>query len=74
MLQRGLFGAAAVVMACAIGAALVQLAILILGLDSPIAITLVTLTGLVLLNSLRRRLHVGPRHRFAAKNPHGLHR
>jgi len=73
MLQRGLFCAAAVVMACAIGAALVQLAILILGFSSPIAITAVTLAGLVLLNSLRRRLRA-PRHRFAAKNPHGIHR
>lgn len=73
MLQRGFFCAAAVVMACAIGAALLQLAILILGFSSPIAITVVTLAGLVLLNSLRRRLRA-PRHRFTAKNPHGIHR
>jgi hypothetical protein len=73
MLQRGLFCAAAVVMTFAIGAALAQLAILILGFSSPIAITLATLAGLILLNSLRRRLRT-PRHRFAAKNPHGIHR
>jgi hypothetical protein len=57
MLQRGLFGAAAAVMVCAIGAAVLQLAVLILGMSSPVAITVITLVALVLLNSLRRRIH-----------------
>jgi hypothetical protein len=57
MLQRGLFGAAAAIMVCAIGAAVLQLAVLILGMSSPVAITVITLVALVLLNSLRRRIH-----------------
>jgi Flp pilus assembly protein TadB len=74
MLQRGLFCAAAVVMAGAIGAALLQLAVMILGMSSPIAITVIVLVGLTLLNSLRRRLRPASRHRFGARNPHSLHR
>jgi hypothetical protein len=56
MLQRGLFCAAAVIMVAAIGAAVVQLAILILGFSSPVSITVITVVGILLLNSLRRRL------------------
>jgi membrane protein implicated in regulation of membrane protease activity len=74
MLQRGLFCAAAAVMVCAIGAALVQLAVLILGFSSPVAITVITLVAVVLLNSLRRRLRATARHRFGPRNPHGIHR
>jgi hypothetical protein len=64
MLQRGLFCAAAAVMACAIGAALVQLALLILSFSSPVAITVITLACLVLLNSVRRRRRAALRHRL----------
>ena len=46
MLQRGLFRVAAAVMVCAIGAAVLQLAVLILGMSSPIAITVITLVAL----------------------------
>jgi Flp pilus assembly protein TadB len=74
MLQRGLFCAAAAVIICAIGAALLQLAVLILGFSSPVAITMITVMGVILLNSLRRRLRATSRHRFAQKNPHGSHR
>lgn len=66
MVQRGLFCAAAAVMVCAIGAAVLQLAILILGMSSPVAITVITLVALALLNSLRRRLRPATRH--------GIHR
>ena len=52
MLQRGLFCAAAAVMVCAIGAALLQLAVMILSFSSPVAITLITLVAVVLLNPL----------------------
>jgi hypothetical protein len=55
MFQRGLFCAAAAVMICAIGAALLQLAVLILSFSSPVAITVITVVALVLLNSARRR-------------------
>jgi membrane protein implicated in regulation of membrane protease activity len=74
MLQRGLFRAAAVVMVCAIGAAVLQLAVLILGMSSPVAITVITLVALVLLNSLRRRIRATTRHRFGPRNPHSIHR
>jgi membrane protein implicated in regulation of membrane protease activity len=70
MVQRGLFCAAAAVMACAIGAAVLQLAVLVLGMSSPVAITVITLVALALLNSLRRRLRPATRHRFG----HGMHR
>ena len=74
MLQRGLFCAAAAIMVCAIGAALLQLAVLILNLSSAVAITLITLVAFVLLNSLRRRIRAAAtRHRFASRNPHGFH-
>jgi membrane protein implicated in regulation of membrane protease activity len=74
MLQRGLFCGAAAVMVCAIGAAVFQLAVMILGMSSPVAITLITLVAVVLLNSLRRRLRAASRHRFHPRNPHSLHR
>jgi membrane protein implicated in regulation of membrane protease activity len=74
MLQRGLFCAAAAVVVCAIGAAALQLAVLILGLSSPVAITVITLVAVVLLNSLRRRIRATAKHRFGPRNPHGLHR
>jgi hypothetical protein len=74
MLQRGLFCAAAAVMVCAIGVAVLQLAVLILGMSSPVAITVITLVAVVLLNSLRRRIRAAAKHRFGPRNPHGIHR
>jgi membrane protein YdbS with pleckstrin-like domain len=72
MLQRGLFCAAAAVMVCAIGAALLQLAVLILSFSSPVAITVIILAAVVVLNSLRRRIRAR-KHRFSPRNPHGVH-
>jgi membrane protein implicated in regulation of membrane protease activity len=74
MFQRGLFCAAAAVMVCAIGAALLQLAVLILSFSSPVAITVIIVVAIVLLHSLRRRLHATTRHRFGHRNPYGIHR
>jgi len=74
MLQRGLFCAAATVMVCAIGAALLQLAFLIFSVSSPIAITAVIMVAVVLLHSLRRRIRATARHRFAPRDPHSIHR
>ena len=74
MLQRGLFCAAAAVMVCAIGAALLQLAILIFNVSSPLAITAIILVCLVLLHSLRRRIRATAKHRFGPRNPHNIHR
>ena len=73
MLQRGLFCAAAAVIVCAVGAALLQLAIMILSFSSPIAITVITLVAVILLNSLRRRIRAA-RHRYGPRHPHGIHR
>jgi hypothetical protein len=74
MLSRGLFCAAAAVMVCAIGAALLQLAILILSFSAPLAITAITLVAAVVLRSLRRRMRASSRNRFGPRNPHGIHR
>jgi membrane protein implicated in regulation of membrane protease activity len=74
MLQRGLFCAAAAIMVCAIGAALLQLAILIFSVSYPLAITAAILVALVLLHSLRRRIRATARHRFGPRNPHSIHR
>ena len=74
MLQRGLACAAATVMICAIGMALFQVAVLILGFSSPVAVTVITLVAIVLLNSLRRRIRTMTRHRFGPHKPHGVHR
>jgi len=74
MLQRGLFCAAAAVMVCAIGVAVLQLAVLILGMSSPVAITVIILVSVVLLNSLRRRVRAIAKHRFGPRNPHSIHR
>ena len=74
MLSRGLFCAAAAVMVCAIGAALLQLAILILSFSAPLAITAITLVAAVVLRSLRRRMRASSRSRFGPRNPHGIHR
>jgi hypothetical protein len=74
MFQRGLFCAAATVMVCAIGAALLQLTVMIFSLSSPVAITVIILAALVLLNSLRRRIRVAAGHRFGHRNPHSIHR
>jgi Flp pilus assembly protein TadB len=74
MLQRGLFCAAAAVVACAIGAAVLQLAVLILGMSAPVAITVITLVAVIVLNSLRRRIRAAAKHRFGPRNPHGIHR
>lgn len=73
-MQRGMFCTAAAVMVCAIGAALVQLAVLILSFSSPVAIIVITPVAVVLLNSLRRRIRATTRHRFGPRNPHGIHR
>jgi len=74
MFQRGLFCAAAAVMVCAIGVALLQLAIVIFSVSSPLAITATILVAVVLLHSLRRRIRAIARHRFGPRNPHSIHR
>ena len=53
MLLRGLACAAATVMIGAIGMAMFQVAVLILGFSSPVVVTVITLVAIVGLNSLR---------------------
>lgn len=74
MLSRGLFCAAAAVMVCAVGAALLQLAILVFNFSAPLAVTAITLMAVILLRALRRRMRASTRNRFGSRNPHGLHR
>jgi hypothetical protein len=69
-----MFCAAAAVLVCAVGAALLQLAILVFGFSAPLAITAITLMAVVLLRSLRRRIRASSRNRFGPRNPHGIHR
>jgi hypothetical protein len=56
MVQRAMAYVAAVVLICAVGAAVFQLAVQILGFPAPIAVTAITLIAAALLNSLRRHL------------------
>ena len=67
MLQRGLDYAAATVIICAVGAALLVLAAEILSFSSPVADTAAALGAAVLLNSLRRRIPARARHRSGPK-------
>jgi hypothetical protein len=74
MLQRGLACAAAAVMISAIGMALFQVAVLILGFSSPVVVTVITLIAIAGLNSLRRRIRAMTRHRLGPGKPHSTHR
>ena len=56
MLKRGMACAAATVLVCAVGAALLQLVAQILSFPTPIAVTAITLIAAALLNSLRRHM------------------
>ena len=46
---------AAAVMVCAVGAALLQLVVQLLGFPAPVAVTGITVLAVALLSSLRRR-------------------
>lgn len=60
---------AAAVMACAVGAAVLQLAAQILSFSAPIAITGLTVLAVALFSSLRRHLSIHTRHRYGPANP-----
>ena len=74
MVHRAMANAAATIMICAVGAALLQLAAQILSFPAPIAVTAITLMAAALLNSLRRHLRTQARHRSGPGNPHSLQR
>lgn len=63
MAQRAMACAAATIMICAVGVALLQLVAQILSFPAPIAVTAMTLMAATLLNSLRRHLRAQARQR-----------
>jgi len=72
LVQRATAGAAATILTCAVGAALLQLAAEILSFPAPIAIPAMTLMTAVLLNSLRRHLRGGRVHQGPSSSRHRL--
>jgi hypothetical protein len=56
MVRRAMDCAAATVLACAVGAALLQLAAELASFPAPLAVTAITLMAVALLYSLRRRI------------------
>jgi hypothetical protein len=56
LIRRATVVAAAAVMVCAVGAALLQLVVQLLGFPAPIAVTGITVLAVALLSSLRRHL------------------
>ena len=62
--RRAMACAAAAVMVCAVGAALLQLVAQMLSFSAPIAVTGITVMTAALLNSLRRYLRTRAGHRY----------
>jgi hypothetical protein len=56
MVHRAMANAAATIMICAVGAALLQLVAELLSFPAPIAVTAITVIAVALLNSLRRHI------------------
>ena len=69
MVRRAMDCAAATVMACAVGAALLQLGAELVGFPVPIAATAIAVMAAALLNSLRRHMRTQPGHRHGPRNP-----
>jgi hypothetical protein len=59
MVRRAIDCAAATVIACAVGAVLVQLAAELVSFPAPVAVTAITVMAAALLNSLRRHIRTG---------------
>ena len=70
MVHRAMACAAATIMVCAVGVALLQLVAQILSFPAPIAVTAITLMAAALLNSLRSRLRAHARHRSGLGHLH----
>jgi hypothetical protein len=60
MARRAMDWAAATVLACAVGAALLQLAAELASFPAPVAVTAITVMAAALLNSLRRHIRTRP--------------
>src|SRR5262249_31981874 len=61
VVQRAMACAAATVMVCAVGVALLQLVIQVLSFPAPVAVPAITLMAAILLNALRRHLRAQAR-------------
>jgi hypothetical protein len=72
MVRRAMDRAAAAILICAVGAALLQLVAELLSFPAPIAVTAITLMTAILLNSLRRHLRAHARHRSGLGHAHSL--
>ena len=70
--QRAMACVAATIMVCAVGVALLQLVVQILGFPAPIAVTAITFMAAALLNALRRHLRARARRRSGLGHPHSL--
>lgn len=69
IVRRGIAYAAATVLICAVGAALLQLVAQILSFPAPVAATAITLMAAVLLHWLLRHLRAQSGRRFGPRNP-----
>jgi membrane protein implicated in regulation of membrane protease activity len=74
MVRQAVDYAAAAVMICAVGAALLQLAVQIASFPVPVAVTGFTLIAVTLFQSLRRHRRARARHRHGSGTPHGVQR
>jgi len=72
MARRAMDCAAATVLACAVGAALLQLVAELASFPAPVAVTAITVMAAALLNSLRRHIRTHPGHWYRPGNPHSL--
>jgi len=72
MVQRAMACAAATIMVCAVGVALLQLVAQMLSFPAPIAVPAITFMTAALLNSLRRHLRARARHQSGLRHPDSL--
>ena len=72
--RRAMDYAAATVLACAVGAALLQLVAELVSFPAPVAVTAITVMAAALLNSLRRHIRTRPGHWYGPGNPHSVRR
>jgi hypothetical protein len=74
MVRRAVDYAAAAVMICAVGTALLQLVVQIASFPSPVAVTAFTLIAVTLFQSLRRHRRARARHRHGPGIPRSARR
>ena len=74
MVRRAVDYAAAAVMICAVGTALLELAAQIASFPAPIAVTAFTVIAVTLFQSLRRHRRAWATHRHGPRTPHSAQR